>query len=199
MRDDLESKISRLVDENRQLASNIESLTSELKEVRSEARDRRHENKRLAAQFTDLATERDLWKVKAETDPDSLRAQIADLGSRLRAEMHERAYESVARGLKVTDPMKFADLVKLASHQSDGDEPDTAKVTASFQEALKARPWLVDAEECRPTQAYMNTVSTGAIGNLNDTTAADPGPGADRGQSLSSSSCQPERRAIGRL
>src|SRR5258707_1306061 len=116
MSDELNAEIERLKAENKRFADDLSSLTDELKEVRHEARDRRHENKSLAQQLAELATDRDFWKARSEQDPEGLKVQLQESQGTIRAMKHERAYEKIATGLKVTDPAKLADLLKLAGH-----------------------------------------------------------------------------------
>lgn len=194
MSDELKAENDALKAENAKLTGELSGLTEELKVTRGEARDRRHEGKTLAGQLEVLTRERDELKLKAEADPDGLRAQLADAGKRVSELRHERAYEKVAKGLRVTDAVKLADLVKVAGHtpDADADEPDEARIAATFGEALKGRPWLVDT----PPAA---TATSGAASASATGAEAKPGPGADRGQSLGEKSSQALQRAAGRL
>jgi predicted nucleic acid-binding Zn-ribbon protein len=69
MSDELQAEVDRLKKLNEKLAKDLVSAHDDLKEVRGEARDRRHENKSLAQQLADLTAERDDYKVKAEATP----------------------------------------------------------------------------------------------------------------------------------
>src|SRR5262249_28235014 len=109
-----------------------------------------------------------------------------------------RAFEAVAKALKVSDPAKLADLVKLAGYTPEADEPDEPKITAAFQEALKGRAWLVDAEETKPAPGGATTAPGGA-GATTTPTPAVAGPGSDRGQTVSSPASQASTRPAGRL
>jgi hypothetical protein len=188
-----EAEVGRLKAENQKLTKELSSAHDDLKEVRSEARDRRHENKQLAGQVEGLTKERDDYKVRAETDPEGLRKQLGDHAATIRVMKHDRAFAKIASALKVTDPVKFADLQKVAGYAPEGDEPDEAKITASFQEALKGRPWLLDAAPGGATNA------AGAAGATGAQSGGKPGPGADRGQSISSPPSQAQGRPAGRL
>jgi hypothetical protein len=199
MSDELTAEIERLRAENARLTKDLAGAHDDLKVVRAEARDRRHENKTLAQQLAELATDRDGWKAKAETDPAEWQEKLDAAHGTVRAMKHERAYEKVAKGLKVTDPAKFADLLKLAGHTPEGNEPDEVKIAETFQDALKGRPWLVDAESPKPAPGGATNAPGGAIGATTETKPAVPGPGSDRGQSVSSTTSQPASRVSGRL
>jgi hypothetical protein len=191
-------ELEQLRKQLRALSSEHEDLKEELKTTRAEARDRRHANKAFEEQVAALTKDRDDFKAKAEADPDGLRKQIADHAATIRSLKHERAFATAAHALKVTDPTKFADLIKLAGYQPEGDEPDMAKITASFQEALKGRAWLVDVAKDE-TAAGAAKTAAGAAGATAGQSGAKPGPGADRGQSVSSEQSQPTNRVAGRL
>src|SRR5262249_12463386 len=143
--DEFQMEVDRLKAENAKLTKELLDAQADFKEVRGEARDRRLEAKGLKEQLEGLTKERDELRMRAEADPEGLRKELADARGVIRGLRHDTAYERVARGLKVGDPSKFADLVKLAGYQPEGDEPDEARITAAFQEALNGRPWLVDA------------------------------------------------------
>jgi hypothetical protein len=194
MIEELQAEIERLKAENGKLVKDLSGAHDDLKEVRAEARDRRHENKNLAQQVVELTTVRDKFKAAAEADPENFRKVIEDHRATIRDLKHERAFEKVARALKITDPVKFADLRKIAGVSPEGDEPDESKITATFQEVLEGRPWLVDAEPGGST-----IVPGGANGAKPETTPGGPGPGSDRGQSVSSTASQPANRLSGRL
>jgi hypothetical protein len=180
---ELEAEIARLKAENTKLARDLAGAHDDLKEVRGEARDRRHENKTLAAQLGELATDRDKFKAAAEADPEGLRKSLDGAQQTIRALKHDGAFAKVAKGLKVSDPTKFADLLKLASYQPEGDEPDEAKIAEAFQGALKGRPWLADGDAA-PGGA--KDAPGGDKGASATQAGGKPGPGADRGQSLES-------------
>src|SRR5690349_18449631 len=110
MSDELNAEIARLKAANDKLQKDLASSHDDLKEVRAEARDRRHENKGLTQQLESITKERDDFKVKAETDPAAWQSKLADAHAQIRTLKHDRAYEAVARDLKVTNPVKFADL-----------------------------------------------------------------------------------------
>jgi hypothetical protein len=195
MSDELQAEIDRLKAENAELSKVVASLGDDLKEVRAEARDRRHENKSLSQQHAEAAADRDGWRTKAENDPEGLAAQLEAAHGILRSMKHERAFEKVAKAFNVTDPVKFADLIKLAGYTPDGDEPDEARITKTFEEALKERPYLVDA----PAPGGATPAPGGATVATIPAEPGRPGPGNDRGQSLNSGSSQPAARPAGRL
>jgi hypothetical protein len=193
--DDLQKEIDRLKAENQKLTKDLAGAHDDLKEVRGEARDRRHESKSLKEALEALGKERDELKGKAEADPDGLRKTIEAHAATIRGLKHEAAFARVAKGLKVTDPTKYADLVKLAAYQPEGDEPDDTKIATAFSEALKGRSWLVDAPPAAPA-----TPAAGAAVASPGGQGGKPGPGAERGQSTSSdSSSAPRERIAGRL
>jgi len=193
--DDLQKELDRLKAENQKLVRDLAGAHDDLKEVRGEARDRRHETKTLKDQLEALAKERDTFKVKAEADPDGLKQTLAQHQATIRGLKHEQVFAKVAKGLKVNDPTKLADLVKLAAYQPEGDEPDETKIAAAFQEALKGRTWLVDAPA-----AGAATTAAGAAGATQAQPSGKPGPGAERGQSVTSESSSSARERVpGRL
>lgn len=200
MSDELQKEIDRLTAENRKLSGDVASLSDELKEVRHEARDRRHEVKNLTAQLETTVKERDDFKAKAETTSDEWQSRIDALSGQVRGLKHDGAFAKVAKALKVNDPTKFADLVALSKYAPEGDEPDEAKITEAFQGVLKARPYLIDAEEKeQPAPGGATTAPGGAPGATQARSGEKPGPGADRGQSLSTTSSQATARIPGRL
>ena len=139
-------------------------------------------------QLDALSKERDEFKGKAEADPEGLRKSLADAHGTIRSLKHDGAFARVAKGLKVNDPAKFTDLVKLAAYTPEGDDPDEAKIAASFGEALKARPWLVDAETTTAAAGAAKAASGGANGATAAQLGGKPGVGAERGQSVTSES-----------
>jgi FtsZ-binding cell division protein ZapB len=207
MSEELQKEIDRLKSENAKLMKDLAGAQDDLKEVRHEARDRRHEAKTLTEQLAALSKERDDFRTKAEADPEGLRKSLQDAQGVIRGLKHDGAFAKVAKGLRVNDPTKLTDLVKLANYAPEGDEPDEVKISAAFQEALKGRPWLVDAETTAATATTTKsaagaatTASGGATGATTTQTGGKPGPGAERGQSLSSEGkSQPEGRIPGRL
>jgi hypothetical protein len=195
MSEELQEEIDRLKAENRKLASDLADAQDELKSVRGEARDRRHEAKTLKEQIEALTKERDDFKVKAETDPEELRKTLAENEATIQALKHDQAFARVAKGLRVTDPMKYADLVKLAAYKPEGNEPDETKIAMAFQEALKGRTWLVDAVPADPAKP-----APGGVGATQAQPSGKPGPGAERGVSVpTESSSQARDRVPGRL
>ncbi len=205
--DELNAETERLKAENKKLASELESLLAELKDVRGEARDRRHENKSLTQQLVDLTSERDSFRAKAETSAGEWQARIDELTGTVRGMKHDRAYETVARGLKVSDPARIADLITLASYSPEGDEPDFERIADCFQATLKARSWLLDpVDEPRSSETGTNAAGAatnapgGAIVTPTATAAVTAAPGSDRGLTLSSSKeSQVPKRPAGRF
>jgi len=182
------------------LTAERDSLLSDLKDVRHEARDRRHEAKGLAEQLQALARERDDYKSKAETTTGEWQEKIDQLSDQLRSLKHEQTFAKIAQGMNVKDEAKFADLVKLAAYQPESEEPDEAKITTAFLEALKGRPWLMETATAQYAAGAATTASGGANGATTQSTGEIPGPGADRGQSLNTNSnSPPSSRPAGRL
>jgi hypothetical protein len=195
MSDELQAEVDRLKAENAKLARDLAGAHDDLKEVRGEARERRHENKALTLQLETTARERDDFKTKAETTAGEWQARIDQANGTVRAMKHDKAFEKVARTLKVNDPSKFKDLIDLAKYAPEGDEPDEARIAQTFQEALKGRPWLVD----QPAAEAAPTAPGGANGAKPAQVPAVPGPGSDRGQSVSSPASQAAAKPAGRL
>jgi hypothetical protein len=194
--DDLQKEIARLKAENQKLAKDLAGAHDDLKDVRGEARDRRHETKTLKEQLDALTKERDEYKGKAEADPEGLKAQLAELTGKIRERAHRDTFAEVASAARVTDPARIADLYALSGYKPEGDEADTAKLGEIIGAALKSRPHFLD-----PPPAGAGNAAAGAAG-ANGTTQSGgkPGPGADRGQSTSTdSSSQPRERIPGRL
>ena len=190
MSDELKAEVERLKNENLKLAADAKSFSDELREVRGEARDRRHENKALAAQLTELTAERDSFRAKAETTAGEWQAKIDQLTGNLRGLKHECAFETVAKQLKVTDPTRLADLVKLSGFAPQDDEPDHEKITGSFAAALKDRTWLLDTEPTTPAPTTPAPADAGKpaaeAAPPGPAAPAPPAPGSDRGGSPAS-------------
>ena len=182
MSEELQKEIDRLKAENAKLARDLAGSHEDLKEVRGEARDRRHEGKKLAEQLEAIAKERDEFKLKAEADPEGLKAQVGELGGKLRDVAHRAAFAKVAQGMKVSDPTKVADLYALSGYKAEADEPDEAKLVETIGAALKGRPHFLDAAAGAATNA------AGAAGATTAQSGGKPGPGAERGQSVSTES-----------
>jgi chromosome segregation ATPase len=182
MSDELQKEIDRLKAENAKLSRDLAASHEDLKEVRGEARDRRHEGKKLAEQLEALTKERDEFKLKAEADPEQLKAQVAELGGKLRDVAHRAAFAKVAQGLKVSDPTKVADLYALSGYKAEADQPDEAKLVETIATALKGRPHFLD------TAAGAASTAAGAAGATQAQPGGKPGPGAERGQSVSTES-----------
>jgi hypothetical protein len=199
MSDELLAEIRRLKAENKKLTDGLSELSGELKEVRGEARDRRHEARTLAQQLAEVAADRDQWKTKVETDPEGWQARVDELRGTVRSLRHERCYEAVARQLKVSDPTKLADLLKLSGHAPEADEPDEAQISETFRAALQGRPWLVDDEAGASTQAPGGANANADAAGIPAEPGGRPGPGADRGQSLSSTTGPARSKVPGRL
>jgi hypothetical protein len=200
------AEVERLRAENARISRALEEKESELKEVRGEARDRRHDNKRqlelvegLRKQVDELTTDRDGWKVKAEATTGDWQSRIDDLAGKLRGMKHDRSFEKVARELKVGDPTKLADLIKLAAHPVEEDEPDEEEITAAFRAVLKGRPWLLDPEPAQPAAGAAPHAPGGTDGAATPHRVGRPGIGADRGDSLSTASRPAKERIPGRF
>jgi FtsZ-binding cell division protein ZapB len=195
MSDELQAEIDRLKEENGRLAAQAVDLHDQIKEVRTEAKDRRHENKALTAQVAELTADRDGWKSKAEAEPNALQARVDELTGKIRERDHRDAFGKVAGALKVSDPARQADLWALSGYKPESDAPDESRITATIQGALKGRSWLVDV----PEPDGSTTAPGGANGASATPRPAVPGPGADRGQSVSSPTSQPATRVPGRI
>ena len=103
-----------------------------------------------------------------------LNKQIAaDLGVDERSVKRHRT--SLMSKLQVNS---VADLVKLAGYQPQGEEPDEAKIMASFQEALRGRAWLIDVPNEKPAPGGAKDAPGGA-GATQAQPGGKPGPGAD--------------------
>ena len=119
MSDDLQKEIDRLKAEASTQRAAIDKLTrdlagahDDLKEVRGEARDRRHEGKKLAEQLDAVSKERDEFKTKAESDPEGLRKSLSDAHGVIRGAQASTAAFSPTwrRGLKVNDAREIRRL-----------------------------------------------------------------------------------------
>jgi hypothetical protein len=200
MNQNIEHEYEHMKAENAKLLGHVASLSDELKEVRAEARDRRHEVKGLAARIAELTADREGWKAKAEADPEGLKVRVAELTGKLRGLTHRQAFDRIAAGLKVTDPTRQADLYALSGYTPESDDVDESKLIETVQGVLQGRPWFLDAEPGGSTTAPggaipgASTTTTPSAGN-----SGKPGPGADRGQSLSSSTSLPDKKVSGRL
>jgi hypothetical protein len=194
--------------ERDRLAAQVISLNETLEAKNGEVGRRRHETRAAEKERDDLAAamealkgERDTLKTRIESEPNEYKAKVDELTGQLRSIKHDVAYRNVLKTLKVSDPAKQADLLKLAEYKPEADEPDETKIIEVFGSALKGRPWLVDAEPAATTTAAPTTTTTAAPAsraNGATTTPAvatgKPGPGSDRGQSLSQSTTQVSQR-----
>jgi chromosome segregation ATPase len=180
MSEELQKEIDRLKAENAKLARDLAGAHEDIKEVRGEARDRRHEGKKLAEALEALTKERDEFRTKAEADPEALKATVADLSGKLRDVAHRAAFAKAAQGLKVSDPTKVADLYALSGYKAEADEPDEAKLVETIGAALKGRPHFLDTA---PGGAQ---TAAGAAGAKQEQSAGKAGPGSERGQSVTS-------------
>jgi FtsZ-binding cell division protein ZapB len=206
MSDELQTEIDRLKSENANLTKNVSTLTKErdgllsdrddlkvsLKEANAEARDRRHalkaveeERDSFAVMMQELEADRDGLKAKIEAEPNEHLAKINELTGTLRGMKHERAFEKIAKGLKVTDPGRLADLISLARYAPEADDPDEEKITTTFAEALKGRSWLVDPEPAVAPPAAPHATN-GTPKSAEAAKPNPPAPGSDRGMSVES-------------
>jgi hypothetical protein len=191
---DVQAEIARLRAENAKLARDLAGAHDDIKEVRGEARDRRHEGKKLAEQLEAIAKERDEFKGRAEADPEQLKATVAELAGKLRTIAHFNAFATIAKGLKVTDDGKIKDLFALSGYKPEGDEPDQSKLAETIAETLKGRPHFLD------TAAGAAPAAPGGAGATTGQLGGKPGPGSERGQSVSTESKSlPPGRIPGRL
>ena len=182
MTDEETKVLEQLRAENAKLTRDLAGAHEDVKEVRGEARDRRHEGKKLAEQLEALAAERDKFKSLAEQDPENLRSQLGEATGKLRDVAHRAAFAKVAQGLKVSDPTKVADLYALSGYKAEADQPDEAKLVETVQTALKGRPHFLD------TAAGAATTVAGATGATAQQLGGKPGVGSERGQSVQSES-----------
>jgi hypothetical protein len=191
---ELQKEIDRLKADNDKLKRDLAGVHDDLKEVRAEARDRRHENKKLAEQLEGVTGERDKYKVASEADPEGLKTQITDLSGKLLEINHRGAFADVARSFKVTDPGRINDLYALSGYKPEG-EPDTAKLEEAIGAALTGRPHFLDPPPGGAAQA-----AGAANGTAHGQLGGKPGVGSDRGQSTHSErSSQARERIAGRL
>jgi hypothetical protein len=198
MSDELQKEIDRLKSENAKLARDLAGAHEDLKEVRGEARDRRHEGKKLAEQLDALTKERDELKVKAQADPEGLKSKLADAQGKLREVNHRSVFAKVAAGLKVTDPTKVSDLYALSGYKPEDEQADESKLAEVIQAALKGRPHFLDGPA--PAAGAAQNASGGATGANAAQLGGKPGVGAERGQSVTSESkSTPPGRIPGRL
>lgn len=161
------------------LQSQVERLTKENAEIRSEAKGRRKKAADLAEQVKGLATERDDllkdrdgWKQKAEAAPGEKDKQLAELQTKLRDRDHRDAYHKAAKAAGVPDD-KLADFHALSGYKPEGDAIDEAAIAAHVGEALKGRPYFAGTAT--------TTASDGAKNGDPTPAQLPPGPGAQRG------------------
>jgi hypothetical protein len=194
----LEDEIKQLKVENRRLAGEVADLTETLKETRHEARDRRLEAKQLKEQVDALTAERDDFRTRAEAEPSELQARLDTAHATIRELKHSTAFSAVAKGLKVSDPARLADLIALAKYTPEGDEPDHDKITEAFGAALKGRPYLLDPAETATTTPNPNA-SREANGVTREQGRQTPAPGSSRGMSITEATAVPRHKIPGRL
>ena len=78
MIEELQAEIERLKAENVKLATDLAGAHDDLKEVRAEARDRRHENKNLAQQVEYYRAAGDQLRGRILARPEGARPQLPD-------------------------------------------------------------------------------------------------------------------------
>lgn len=184
MSEELQKEIDRLTAANAKLAKDLAAAHEDTKEVRSEAKDRRLENRKLAEQLADLVADRDKYKVAAEHDPEGLKAQVSDLSGKLRDVNHRSVFAEVAAGLKVTDPTKVNDLYALSGYKAESDAPDKKKMVEVVQAALKGRPHYLDtAADAAPARSGGAPAAPRGAGVTTEQARQWRAPGSERGQS----------------
>jgi predicted nucleic acid-binding Zn-ribbon protein len=200
MSDALQAEIDRLKSENQKLTRDLAGAQDDLKEVRAEARDRRHENKALATQVAELTTDRDKYRTLSEQDPEGLRTQVSDLTGKLRERNHLDAFQKVARNLKVTDEKRIADLYALSGYKPEADQIDEAVITSTIQATVKERSYLLDPTPPPAAAGAAQPAAGAANGAATSPAGGKPGPGSDRGVSNGSDTkAQAPQRIPGRF
>jgi hypothetical protein len=205
MSDELTKEIDRLKAELTKATTDLDAAKAALKDTNHEARDRRLESKTLTEQLDALKAEREAEKAAKAKEAEALKGELDKTHAVLRGLKHEQAFARVAKGLKVSDAGKLADLYRLAEYKADGFEPDEGKIKTAFEGVLKARPWLLDE---RPEVAERSARSATGVANASEWARSDvksrsgeKPPGSDRGNTThaTSSSAPNGNRTPGRL
>ncbi len=169
------------------LQQQIERLQAENATIRAEAKDRRikgralkEENDRYAAALTELADERDKYKLAIEAEPHELQARVDEYKGKLRDRDHRDKFRELARAQGVTQDKAIDDLWSLSGYKAEADEVDDAKITAAISTALQGRDWL----KATPATEVANGKPAGSgtkSAQAADQATRTPGPGATRG------------------
>lgn len=216
----LQAELAKLRAENATLRSDLDATNKDLRSANAEARDRRHEVGELKTKLGDAVAERDRYKADAATAPNEWKSKYEASESKVRELVHGQTFEQLAKTLGVSNPTKLADLKALSGFKpGDGEKPDEEAIKASINKTLEGRSWLKDEPAAAPPsgdgKGGATTTSTAASGPTTSaagaaqtasggatngtTTASRPGPGADRGASMSTTATAPSNRIPGRL
>jgi hypothetical protein len=146
------------------LLKRISQLEGDLAAANSEAAKRRKAFKaevaahaETKAQLATITTDRDNWKSKVEAGPNGLANQVAELQGKLDARDHSDAFlgkpkEAPTFTVKgqdgkevkytLNEGVSLNDVWDAIKYTAKGEVPDAAKVTAAFQQAQGAKPYL---------------------------------------------------------
>src|SRR6185437_3432240 len=127
-----EERYKKVNDTYRDRRHDFKQLTEEKKALEEKLKEVEAERDQFAQDYLAKDEEFGAFKAQAEAEPNALLDQIKTLTTNLRTIKHETAYEKAAKALKVSDPTKFKDLLALARHEPDGDDPDDAKIAEVF-------------------------------------------------------------------
>jgi hypothetical protein len=175
------------------LQKRIEELTGEVASLKGESKDRRIKGKVLAteleqarAEAARLATERDGYKVKAESGPAEFLGKIAELEGKLTARDHRDAFARVrefagpdGKKYQLREGVDVDALWQLTGYKAEGQAPDAQAISARLGEAAKAHPYLFEVAAPAPGGATRPHASPGR--------EAGPGVGKPGSPTLTSS------------
>lgn len=149
-------------------------------EAKAEAKKRRIAAKGTAGEVEDLRAK--LQAAEAERDrlkanPDAMAAENEKLRGEIREGKHRARFEALAREAKVNPSAEaLDDLWHRSGYKPEGDAPSDDSIRKAIGEAVKVRPWLLQADGQAP-EAPAPTGGTTAP----QLPATPPGPGALRG------------------
>jgi hypothetical protein len=178
----LQQQIERLTGENN-------DLKSEAKQRRLQAKELRTQNEKLAEGYNALeqqiaelqqASQAEIAELqqRSEAQPHELQAEVDRLKGELRTRDHKQAFHKAAKASNVREDA-VDDLWKVSGYEPEGD-PDETRITEAIQGAVKVRPWLVAQQQQQSTTEKVNGAERSATATPL-TTGARPGPGAGRG------------------
>lgn len=131
------------------LQGRLEALTTELGQLKAEAKDRRIKGKATrealegrTRELEELRADRDAWKTKAEASNPELTARVEELTGQIRARDHRAAFDkaAAAQGLR---PDAVDAAWRLSGYQPAEDSIDPEAIAAAVRDTAAVNPFLL--------------------------------------------------------